>query len=1374
MSKDQCENILPVKPKLITEIVERIQGVSDCLKLLNKIDMYDYNRMLEDYVLGILNIVYDMNFKNLNYEKKNFPAIDLGDKTKRVCVQVTTDNDRDKITTTLKKFFYHDLDKDYDVIWIFIFGDKNSYRKSFETENGFEFDKEKHIIDIGILIKEIEKKEEQTLYKICDYLKNKHGYFNEQIDLYQTVKLTMPVDKNFIKRKWIPIQYLNSTSEKKEKHYLWPEEAIRINRRVVLVCEAGFGKTEEARNLNNIIGEKFALSFPVYYELSTYNDDRIEELILEKYPGISAKNVALILDGFDELGDREIIFRRQLEAFTKRYPSVYVILTSRKSHFDAEEITEGGTFYGYSIFQIAPFTDNQIQQYVEIFNGDSLQFMLNIARKGYHEHIRNAFFMVHLVNLYIEDKELPNSDVLFDKLIDKSILNDKKHFRSVITRDNYRNLKEYLMALGFISYAIDKKCFTNEHLKAIFNNEEVEILLKHVTIWQKTSNNMWYFIHNNFAEFLAAKFLSILPFEEYKSIIATGNDQNLLIPRWEQVVNFLLTLSHDKELISWIVENNLGLLSKIEVHHLDNATKNRLFIKYFDEYRDKRIFMNYDVVSSIINAGLIFSRLQLEYLMKYINEDVYFTTVKNSIILIESSTKLYGMEKDVKLILCDVVENDHYRNYEKKDALRALTDHKLISCEMLRKFICINEHKEEQYIRSGYFYSIGMLGFSDEMSDYLLKSYDKVSYSSNNDVELIDQKINYEKAIGQFRKITSIEKCIEKIREIADQFESATILVRGLIESLKALHQSSIRVDELVFRLYSILSDEFDSTINEVIALIVDLKMEEGLVKYILSHNSKRVMHNFDAIIDKKAADYIINWYQSDQYEEENAKKIILNLTTKNPYAISIFNVHEEKTGENRIASLVNNEHSKKMIIEAEDRLQKIIFYEHEAEIAIKNFLDKHTGGKPVKICDMIEDKKIHRNEYSEIDRLLSYLVARYFNKEKMLEPGLTNIEDRDTFILCVQYHKHRNKREYRLKGEYFDELKHICFDKVAKYSQKDFISIVDGEYKGVYWDAIYTSYFYYVYDFDYPINFFQKMLVIDWRYYKEPKDFYKVLNRLTVDEAKKYIEKNMIEGHIYGDTLKYHVEFCIENKLYDYCDKMEEYLRIECDEFIGKKAAAEYICVVKGTDYFIKNFYDELEGQLLKDVDKMLIELDEELLAKKIMSQTRTYDDESQRMYHLKILIRCNELSGLTDYMSWIKKNKKSYKENCGYSSINESVKQFRNPLGVSLLVEMCALMLSEEYDDDDFDNLYRNAKAALIDIARKSDEEARNVHDEVTKIITKYNYIEDIGFMNHILDDVIELLRGSTSSALKFSQAINLYQDLFYKRKLKKLDEL
>lgn len=1373
MDKCQDMNNLPIKPKLMAEIIERIQSTRGSLKMLNEIGMYDYNHMIEDYVLGIMNIVYAMDFKNLNNEKKNFPAIDLGDRVRRVGVQVTTNNDREKITSTLKKFFDHELDKEFDVLWIFIFGDKQAYRKMFQTENEFVFDTKEHIIDIGILVKEIEKKEEDILYKLNDYLNLKHGYFKSQLALANTEKNIVPVSHNFIPRKWIPIQYLNSMNKKIEDYYLWPKEVVRNKHRVVLVCEAGFGKTEEAKNVNNIIGKVLTLRFPVYYPLSTYNNEKLEEIVLEMYPDIPIENTALILDGFDELGESEIIFRRRLEAFNNRYPSSYVILTSRSSHFDGEEIADGGTFDEYSAFQIAPFTDEQIHQYVDGLNVDSSHFMMQVAWKGFYEQIRNAFLMVNLVDLYIADDELPESNVLFDKLIEKSIVFDKAHFRGVIKRDKYNELKDYLMSLGFISFVIDKRGFSNKHLSAIFSSEDIKILLKHVTIWQKANADKWYFIHNNFAEFLAAKFLSVLPFNEYKSLIATGDNQKLLIPRWEQVVSFLLTLCQDKALISWVVENNLDLLSKIEIHHLDDATKNMLFIRYFNEYRDKRIFMRYDVINSIINAKLIYSKLQINYLMEHINEEVHFTTVQNSISLLESSIELYGMKEEIREILSHVIENTHYRNYEKNDALRALGDHKLISCEMLKTFIRINEKNEEQYIRSGYFYVIWMVDFSDDMADYLVESYDKVNYRSKQDTNLIDQHINYEKAVGQFKSVRSIEQGIDKVCEVAGRFEPATNLVNGLLVSLKALYQNGEKVERLIFRLYAALSEKFDSTLNEVVKLVVELNIGEGLIKHILLHKSKQVIHNLDEIIDKKTADYIISWYQSDQYDGESAKEIILSLSMRNPYAPSIFKAHKEKTGEDRVARLASNEKSRKMRLQAEDRIQKIVFYEDEAEMAIQEFLDKHTDGCPVKIGDMIEDKKIQNNEYTEIDRLLSNLVIRYFNEDKMLEPKLTNLEDRSTFILHFQYYKHRNCREYRLEGEYFEEIRRICFEKVAKYQQKDFVSIVDGEYKGIYYDAIYTSYFFYIYEFDYPVQFLQKMLVIDSRYYENPRDFHKVLNRLTVEQAQKYIEDNMRNERIYGDTLIHHVDFCIENKLYDYCDEMENYLKLERDEFVGKKAAVKYIFVVKGTDYFMKNYYDELEGQLLKDVNRMLIDIDAELLAAKVKSQTRTYDNEVQRMYELQILIKCNELSGLKDYMSWIKENKRSYCEGRGYSSINEAVAQFRNPEGIFILAEMCVLMLSEDYDDDDFDNLYRNAKAALINIARDSDGGAKSVYNGVTQIMTEYDYIEDIGFMNHVLDDVIKILREENSAPLQFSQAVELHSSLSQKRRMQELND-
>jgi hypothetical protein len=1358
-------NTLPVKANLLEDIIDKIQGSANLLKHLNKIEMFDYNRMIEDYVLGILNITYSMDFINLNDEKKNFPALDLGDRKKRVGVQITTNNDRSKIIETLEKFFKHELDKDFDCVWILIFGDKKNY-KPFNVKEGFEFIVEKHVIDIVDLEQEISGKDEDTLYALKEYLNKKHGYFVSQESMLITDKMSKQVCENFIHRKWIPSQYLNSTNKKIEDYYLWPKEILINNNKIVLVCDAGFGKTEEAYNITNFIGKEYMLKFPFFCDLSTFDSAVLEYMIREIYPNIPLENIVLILDGFDELGDKELTFRRQLEALINLNPSISVILTSRSSHFDGEETSTGGTFEGFATFHLTSFSDEQIYQYLDNRKVNSESFFYNVISRGYSEHIRNAFFMVHLVDLFIDENVLPEGSVLFDKLIEKSVVHDKTHFRTVIHRDKYDDVEEYLMVLGFISYAIDKRGFSKKHLKAIFADNDAEKILKHVAIWHKVGNNRWYFIHNNFAEYLAAKFLSVLSFKDYKDIISTGDNQQLLIPRWEQVINFLISTSQDKELISWIIENNLRLLGKAEIHHLDDSTKKRLFLKYFTEYENKRILMRYDVVKNIVNASLICFPSQIQYLIEVIDEDRHFTTIHNSISMLESCKDLLGMEEQVRVVLSGLINSNSYRNYEKKDAVSALADHKLLTKVSLLQFIQINAGTEDQYLRTGFFYAIWTLELSDAMVDYLVDSYDKVNYRSGHETYLVDQHINYEKAIGQFKKIDSIKKGIKKVEETADRFESASNLVNGLIIAIKELNDNEENVSDLIFKLYFISSKELDLSLEAVIKLIEELKLGKDFIAYMLKEDNRRIIHQLDRMIDNSAADYIVSWYQSELYDYEDAKEIILSLSLKNPYAVKIFNAHKLKTGEDRIAQLTGFEERNQVNNKATERIQKVIFDKDEAEKAIGSFLDKHTAGKPVIVEEIIEDKKIHRDEYSEFERLLLNLIVKFFNKDTLVVPNLTDIEDRDSFVLWVQFYKHKRGRGYKLQGSNLIELKRICKEKVSKYKDKSFVSIIDGEYKGIFNEAIYTSYFLYVYDFEYPIYYLQKMLLIDRRYYDDPKDFYKVLNRLSTEQARDYIQDNIRNGYVHGDTLKYHVDFCLEHKLNGLLEPMEQYLEFDGDEIVGIKAAVDYILNVKGVSYFMENHYAKIQENLLSEVDIMVSKKDPKALVEIMKNKFKVAEEDHQGFYALKVLIRCNDANGLEEYLNWIMKNKKSYWEKNSHLTINGFVGSFRNISGILILAEMCALMLCDEYSDHEFDNLYRNATSALKSIAVESVKSAKCVYDGVTQIMLQYKDVKDIGFMNHILDEAKELTIEIQSTPVSFCDALVTYKLLREKR--------
>ena len=59
----------------------------------------------------MLNIIYEINLKNFNIESKNYTAVDLIDDNKGIYIQVTSNNTRDKIQTTIDKFIKKDFIK---------------------------------------------------------------------------------------------------------------------------------------------------------------------------------------------------------------------------------------------------------------------------------------------------------------------------------------------------------------------------------------------------------------------------------------------------------------------------------------------------------------------------------------------------------------------------------------------------------------------------------------------------------------------------------------------------------------------------------------------------------------------------------------------------------------------------------------------------------------------------------------------------------------------------------------------------------------------------------------------------------------------------------------------------------------------------------------------------------------------------------------------------------------------------------------------------------------------------------------------------------------------------------------------------------------
>lgn len=135
----------------LSELVLNVEGAS-------AMQMYDLHRLAEGVVLGMFRELFDLpNLRNLNAsERKNFPAIDLADDSKRFAIQVTATPTLEKVKETLSTFLQHDLASSYDRLVVYVLIRKqNSYSQSAITtitQGRLDFQPDRDILDYRDLL----------------------------------------------------------------------------------------------------------------------------------------------------------------------------------------------------------------------------------------------------------------------------------------------------------------------------------------------------------------------------------------------------------------------------------------------------------------------------------------------------------------------------------------------------------------------------------------------------------------------------------------------------------------------------------------------------------------------------------------------------------------------------------------------------------------------------------------------------------------------------------------------------------------------------------------------------------------------------------------------------------------------------------------------------------------------------------------------------------------------------------------------------------------------------------------------------------------------------------------------------------------------
>ncbi len=447
------------------ELERKIKNISDKLAYLAfEIEsraggkLYDIHIISESFFAELLNIIFGLKLKNINFEEPNAKAIDLIDKEHKLIAQVSSDNSKGKVLESLKK-----IDRNryagYHFLFISISKDVSDLKKIEFDHDGIDFNPNDDCYDRNSLINHIVAKGIDCIEKVCAYL-NRTVIATDKKTRKKIFHFSVPegllprdaeVEKlyNGIKNnRFFNLIGVGGSGKSSLTYLMMQKHKEDFNEIAYVVVNDNIGIKESiVSQLNDTLKLKFEKDDDVYKKVVTYLEEHFE-----------AENPNLLVLDVNEVSDE---IKDYAKNNSKLCPNKWKILIISREYIDPSENIEKEDL---NINQDSDFLK-------EIF--------LKRAGERYSsfENLNELFEMIFYNPLLAEQvgfylSKLPELKTLEEiKVIlygDKFKGKDMKGL-AVLTNDNRSTIIDFL--INIIPYNSD-----------YFDNNEKE-LLRHFVLW---------------------------------------------------------------------------------------------------------------------------------------------------------------------------------------------------------------------------------------------------------------------------------------------------------------------------------------------------------------------------------------------------------------------------------------------------------------------------------------------------------------------------------------------------------------------------------------------------------------------------------------------------------------------------------------------------------------------------------------------------------------------------------------------------------------------------------------------------------------------------------------------------------------------------
>jgi predicted NACHT family NTPase len=1128
--------------------------------------------------------------------------------------------------------------------------------------------------------------------------------------------------------------------------------------RVVLLSDAGAGKSTELKRIAAHFSKSDHPLFPYFLRLNRYTNQAISDLLPSHWKEIPDKNLLVLLDGLDEIESQNRNNAiRQIELFAEQHPASHIVVSCRSNFYRTGTKLSSGSLKDFDSYILLNLNHREVYEYLKDQLGERANsFERLISEKHLWPLVEIPFYLLHLVSLFKTQEGLPsNKAQIFEQLLSEQIEFDVDKFRTTI------NLAEkpfeIISTLEIVALAMEslgRNNISTEEYHKIIPDESKRTLLKHCAVWKGPDGNSqhWRFEHNNFQEYLAARILSRQLIEIIKDFIAFPPDHRKIIPSWINTLSFLVSAIKKEaplyeQIISWIIDSEPEVVVKFEPDKIDSTTRVDLVKQIFNYYKERQIPIDRDKFDYSELARFGQSEEMIDFLLNEAENASHFTILVNAIELLGDSEIPFNQRQRATKLLVNTALDFEAGEYPQYNALRALTDLRLNSQEIINQLLPALRTSESDWVRSGLYYLLYNSDYLDENIDVFLEGIkyteiviaDATPMGTTTRSRLFDEYWHLSKGLERAISATAIKKILAYFTENPNDLDRYSFgeVIATIAENAAKAYADDPSIFEAAAVFFAAEHKSNDERRAGAFIHFFDLTNTrlQAFQKFFAERNVNRDAFSLLAFVaDSQCIQYFAWQYEERNVTNDDVWTFQYQLNWLNPdLSLSFNKMMNEISGDKFIPQPAPDMKKERK----EHRIDDLnLLFDKEAFLNEINLVFEKTQKETLTKDDLYEIRK-EQWQSPTLSNLAIQTIGDFVrNNPASLEHIVETINksDWDFYRATKVYEKLSNNKELALTEEQEKILAQWCY---ANLDKVDFKTALVQKPEGggtTSWLAILLWYYLRRLHLKYPKEVLLDMLSFEWIEGHQWVGIEYLEELLDESDITQRILENLERGIGPDDVLRNHYKYAKQHSVREVIPFALADITNPGRSGWVRETALETVYELSESPLILEQALSKITDEFKWKVVDKLIGKDGGLTHQFLLNILKNGDEE-ERLTAAQYLIRLQEIEGLSYYADWIERNMQFTE----YHSETFSLRELKTPAAIPLLMKLLDLSYREGLVQSDFHTLNRAVLDTLNRVALQSEDSYKAVRSSIKKFIEEnISTYKGVNFLYQYIDSL------------------------------------